>query len=254
MSLMKTMTKLALGYAAARGMDKLSKGQGLAGLLGGGAQLRASEPGAAQQAQAASAMSGALPGSPPGANPLQDMMAKMQQGGLGALFGQGGDQGAGQGGLQGGIAGLVALAGGAATMGGNGIGAMIDQTNDAATTPETENTARLMLRAMIQAAKADGHIDDAEKTRIVDTVGENATAEDRAAVQELLAAPLDPEALARDTPEPQRPQVYGAALLTITVDTGEEAEFLDRLGKAMALPETMVNQIHMQMGLQPLYR
>lgn len=242
MSLMKTMTKLALGYAAARGVDKLSNGQGLAGLLGGGAQLRASEPGAAQQAQAASALTGA--------NPLQDMMSKMQQGGLGALFGQG----AGQGGLQGGIAGLMALAGGAAAMGGKGIGAMIDQTNDAVTTPETEKTAHLMLRAMIQAAKADGHIDDAEKTRIIDTVGEDATPEDLAVVRDLLAAPLDPEALARDTPEPQRPQVYGAALLTITVDTDEEAEFLDRFSKAMGLPETMVNQIHMQMGLQPLYR
>ncbi len=251
MSLMKTMTKLALGYAAARGVDKLSKGQGLAGLLGGGAQLKASEPGAAQQAQAAGALSGVVPGAAQGgANPLQDMMTKMQQGGLGALFGQGG----GAGGLQGGIAGLMALAGGAAAMGGKGIGAMIDQTNDAVATPETEKSAHLMLRAMIQAAKADGHIDEAEKTRIVDTVGESATAEDLAAVRELLAAPLDPEALASDTPEPQRPQVYGAALLAITVDTDAEAEFLDRLGKAMALPETMVNQIHMQMGLQPLYR
>ena len=48
-------------------------------------------------------------------------------------------------------------------------------------------------------------------------------------------------------------QVYSAALMTITVDTDEEAEFLDRLAKAMNLPETTVNALHMQMGLQPLY-
>lgn len=241
MSLLKTMTKLALGYAAARGVDKMSRGQGLAGLLGGNAQLRGSEPGTSQQAQAARSLSG------PTANPLQDMMTQFQQGGLGALFK------GGQGGM-GGMAGLMAMAGGAAAMGGKGASALIDQANDAVTTPETERTAELMLRAMIQAAKADGHIDEAEKTRIVDTVGQDADARDLATLQDLLAAPCDPESLARDTPEPLRPQVYGAALLTITVDTDQEAEFLDRLGKSMGLAETTVNQIHMQMGLQPLYR
>ncbi|MDO6585492.1 DUF533 domain-containing protein [Salipiger sp. 1_MG-2023] len=231
MSLMNTLTKLALGYAAARGVDKLSKGQGLAGLLGGGAQLKGSEPGTAEQAQAAKALTG------PAANPMQNIMSQIQQGGLGALFK---DQG-----------GLMAMAG--SVMGAAGVSGMIDKANAAAAQPQTEEAAHLMLRAMIQAARADGHIDEAERKRIIDTVGEDAPPEDLATLRALLDAPSDPEALARDTPEPLRAQVYGAALLTITVDTDEEAEFLDRLGKAMELPEIAINQIHMQMGLQPLY-
>ena len=41
--------------------------------------------------------------------------------------------------------------------------------------------------------------------------------------------------------------------MTIRVDTDAEAEYLDRLAKAMGLSELVVNQLHMQMGLQPLY-
>ena len=76
---------------------------------------------------------------------------------------------------------------------------------------------------------------------------------DRAFIQTQLKAPVDPEALAADTPEPQRMQVYSASLMTIRVDTQEEAQYLDRLAKAMHLDEAMVNMLHMQMGLQPLY-
>ena len=35
MSLMGTLAKVAIGYAAARGVDRMSGGQGLGGLFGG---------------------------------------------------------------------------------------------------------------------------------------------------------------------------------------------------------------------------
>ena len=196
MSLMKTLAKVAIGYAAARGVDKLSGGKGLGGLLGGGAQVKARDPNAAAQAQ----MGRAMTGEGAAGNPMQDMMAKMQQGGLGALLG-----GAGGGGMAGlmeqmkkggmdlsammgggaptggakggllsqlgagagggaGLAGLMAMMGGAAAQAqGQGAGAMIDAVDSAGgTSPEAEASAGLMLRAMIQAAKADGAIDEAE--------------------------------------------------------------------------------------------
>ena len=68
-----------------------------------------------------------------------------------------------------------------------------------------------------------------------------------------VASILDPEALAADVPEAQRMQVYSASLMTIRVDTQAEAEYLDTLAKAMQLDEAVVNMLHMQMGLQPLY-
>ncbi|MCA0960897.1 DUF533 domain-containing protein [Salipiger bermudensis] len=275
MSLMGTLAKLAIGYAAARGVDKLSGGGGPGALLGGGAQVKGSEPGTNLQSQMGKIWSGdaATPlqemmakfqetGS---ANPLQEMMRKMQEGGFGAMFGGAGlspsDAGSPKGGLLSALSGdggaglpaLFAAAGGAAAMSGKGVGAMLDQVSTADTPPEAEQAAGLMLRAMIQAAKSDGGIDKAEQAKILETLGEDATAEDLAFVKTQLAAKVDPETLAAETPEAQKAQVYAASLMTIRVDTDAEAGYLDRLAKAMGLSELVVNQLHMQMGLQPLY-
>ncbi|MCR8547361.1 tellurite resistance TerB family protein [Salipiger sp. P9] len=260
MGLMGTLAKVAIGYAAARGVDKLSGGQGLGAMLGGGAQVPGSEKGTDLQAQMGQFLGGGA------GNPLQDMMEKMQQGGLGAMLGaaglggtegSSGDKGgllsalSGQGGA--GLAGLLAMAGGAASMGGKGLGGMLDQVSATEAAPEAEAAAGLMLRAMIQAAKSDGGIDEAEKAKILETVGDDAAPEDIAFVKEQLAAPVDAAALAADTPEAQKAQVYAASLMTIRVDTPAEAQYLDALAKAMGLSELVVNQLHMQMGLQPLY-
>ncbi|EPX78464.1 tellurite resistance TerB family protein [Salipiger mucosus] len=268
MGLMGTLAKVAIGYAAARGVDRLSGGQGFGALLRGGAQVPGKEPGTQMQARMGEAMAGR-------SNPLQDMMASMQQGGLGALLGSMGNMGAMTGAATGGpgaasdtrrgllsamsdqsgpgLAGLLAAAGGAAISGGRHVGGMVDQFRTAETAPEAEKTAALMLRAMIQAAKADGEIDQAERAKILDTLGADADRADVAFVEDQIAAPLDPEGLAGDTPPALRTQVYAASLMTMRVDTPEEAQYLDRLAKAMALPETGVNVLHMQMGLQPLY-
>ena len=243
MGLVKTLTKVAIGYAAARGVDRLSGGKGLGGLgglMGGKAQLQGREPGTGLQAQLGRMLGGTGTGSP-----FDSLMQKLPQGLPGMAQTPGG--------ANPGMAGVLAAATGAAALGAKGVGSLIDQFNTETTLPAAEEAAGLMLRAMIQAAKADGTIDAAEKARLMDTVGEDATPEDMAFVKEQLAAPVDPEALAAATPEAQRMQVYSAALMTITVDTDEEAEFLDRLAKAMNLPETTVNALHMQMGLQPLY-
>jgi len=284
MGLMGTLAKVAIGYAAARGVDRFSGGQGAGKLLGGGAQVKGKNPASHTQAQIADQMSdGTLPqGSNPmdammakmkehgidlsrftggtggaaGANPLAGMMQQMMGGGAGATS-TGGDRGgllssAGSGG--GAMGGLMGALGGAAAMQGKGMGALLDQFNTKDTAPEAEKTAGLMLRAMIQAAKADGGIDESEKAKILATVGDDASAEDMAFVQAELKKPVDAKALAAETPEALRAQVYSASLMTIRVDTQEEAEYLNELASAMGLEEPMVNMIHMQMGLKPLYK
>lgn len=260
MSLMGTLAKVAIGYATARGVDHLSGGKGLGGLMGG-AQVPGDNPMAQIQAQMGQMMGGAG-----GDNPLAGIMEKLQSGGLdlssmmggGAAAPESGDKGGllsqmgGAGGA--GLAGLLAAAGGMAAMGGKNMGGMLDQfASSGAAAPEAEQTAALMLRAMIQAAKSDGGIDDAERAKIIDTVGEDADADDIAFVQEQLAAPIDVEGLAKDTPAPLRAQVYSASLMTIRLDTQPEAQYLDALARAMELDQPTVNALHMQMGVQPLY-
>ncbi|MBY6161375.1 tellurite resistance TerB family protein [Mameliella alba] len=283
MGLMGTLAKVAIGYAAARGVDRLSGGQGLGALLGGGAQVPAKTPAAQMQAQMGKMMSGQMPqggglqelmetaqksgfpGMPPTAggagNPMADMMKSLQSGGmdlssiLGNTGGAKGDGLLGQLGAGGtGLAGmLAAFAGSAADAQGKGAAGFLDAMKAQDTAPEAEAAAALMLRAMIMAAKADGGIDKAEQARILDTLGDDADASDRAFVETQLKAPVDPEALAADVPEAQRMQVYSASLMTIRVDTQAEADYLDQLARAMQLEEAMVNMLHMQMGLQPLY-
>ncbi|MGY9047874.1 hypothetical protein P775_14440 [Puniceibacterium antarcticum] len=288
MGLMGTLAKVAIGYAAARGVDKMAGGQGLGGPLGGGAQITGKHPASSAQAQMGDMLSGktsqgtdtmqklmdkmkasgidlsAFSGATGGAsNPMASMMEQMKKSGVDLSSLMGGNSGgtaekgpllssAAQGGAA--MAGMMAAAGGAAATQGKGIADMLDQFNTTQTAPEAEKSAALMLRAMIQAAKADGEIDKAEKTKILETVGTDASPADIAFVKAELAAPVDVDALAADTPQAQRMQVYSASLMTIRVDTQDEAEYLDSLAKAMELDEPTVNMLHMQMGLQPLYK
>lgn len=291
MGLMGTLAKVAIGYAAARGVDKLAGGNaggGLGGLLGGGASVPASDPQAAAMNPPETAanplqdMMGQMMGgggAEAGSNPLQDMMGSMMGGGgaegganplqgmmdqLGGLMGgqqaaapagqDGGGllSGAGAGGGAG-LAGLMAAFGGIAAAQGKATGGLLDQFASKDVAPEADETAALMLRAIIQAAKSDGGIDDAERAKILETVGDDADADDIAFVNAQLEAPVDPDGLAADTPDHQRMQVYSASLMSIRVDTQAEAQYLHTLASKMGLDEKTVNGLHLQMGIQPLY-
>lgn len=238
MSLMGTLAKVAVGYAAARGVDALSGGRGLTALFGGGAQV---DPDGAETDHA------------PGLGNMQDVINQMTSAsGLGALQDMV-SQFAGKAGLD-----LSALTGGAAgglsamaAMAGQGAGAMGDHTAKVA--PQMEKDAALMLRAMIQASGCDGGIDKVEQEKILAAMGEDAEAEDVAFVKAQMKAPVDPDRLAADTPSHLAAQVYAMSLMPIRVDTEAEAKYLDRLAAGLALNQETVNMIHVQMGVKPLF-
>lgn len=275
MGMMGTLAKIALGYAAARGVDHMSRNQGLGGLLGG-AQVPSDQARAGQNPAVEAA------GNMPGMDQMKGMMSQMQQAGaqnmdsikemlgkmtggagggfdLSALLGGGGSGSdekkggllSGAGGA--GLAGLLAMAGSAAAASGKGVGTMLDQFKDAPASEEVEKTAGLMLRAMIQAAKADGKIDAEEQAKILETAGDDADPEDLAFIKRQLKAKVDIEGLAADTPDAQKMQVYSMSLMSIRVDTEAEAQYLDKLAAALGLDQQTVNMLHMQMGVQPLY-
>ncbi|MGB1034231.1 MAG: DUF533 domain-containing protein, partial [Primorskyibacter sp.] len=200
MGLMSTLTKVALGYAAARGMDQMTRGGGLQSLLGGGARVAARDPMAQGQAQMIDSLSGngatsmggimdqlkakgldigALTGG--AGSPIGQMMAQLQQHtGIDPAAMMGGMGAAMPGGIPAGMQGMAGMAGnmaggmaGAASATGQGLGGMIDQFNLSETMPQAEETAGLMLRAMIQAAKCDGDISHDEKTRILEALGDD---------------------------------------------------------------------------------
>ncbi|WP_253270318.1 DUF533 domain-containing protein [Paracoccus sanguinis] len=119
-------------------------------------------------------------------------------------------------------------------------------------TAEQNAIAGLMLRAMIQAAKADGKIDEAERERLLGQMGD-LDDEDRAFIREQMAAPVDAQALAREVPKGLEPQVYMMSLMAIDFDNRTEAEYLNSLAQAMGIDRQVINQIHQHVGVQDLY-
>ncbi|MBN2905173.1 MAG: DUF533 domain-containing protein [Rhodobacteraceae bacterium] len=233
MSFVKTLATLAVGFAAAKGMEKFQK-------MGGGAGLARSMQ---------SAASGGKIGPQVGA-----LLERMQvPGGAGALGETlkklGGQvQGTGDGAAMG-LGGLMSALGGAAWAGsGNArdmLGALGSGTPPSGT---MELNAQLMIRAMIQAARADGEIDADEQARL-DEVLEDLDLDERAFVAAEMARPVDPEALAAETGSHQRTAVYAVSVVTTNMDSPAERAYLDRLAAALHLGAAARQRVHKAMRL-----
>ena len=109
-----------------------------------------------------------------------------------------------------------------------------------------------MLAAMIQAAKSDGTFDEAEKEKLLGQLGE-VDAEEAAFVQAQLQAPVDVDALVRETPKGMESQIYAMSVLGIDLDTQKEAQYLHQLAQGFGMDAAEVNGIHAQMGVPSLY-
>jgi uncharacterized membrane protein YebE (DUF533 family) len=165
----------------------------------------------------------------------------------------------------GGLGGLVGAAGGAAAAPGRaapepnaGFGDLLNQSlrnygePDVPPVPQQEAAAALLLRAMIQAAKSDGKVDDAERAKLLDGLKE-ATQAEVDFVKAELAAPVDIEGLARKVPKGLEAQVYTMSVMAITLDNKAEAQYLNELATALHLAPAQVNGIHTQLGVPTLY-
>jgi uncharacterized membrane protein YebE (DUF533 family) len=95
-----------------------------------------------------------------------------------------------------------------------------------------------LVRAMVGAAKADGHIDAAEQRRLfaeVERLGLDAEA--KAYVFDLLTLGVDLDGLARAVATPEQgAELYLAARLAIDPDEPAERAFLDALAARLRLP------------------
>ncbi|MDS9466444.1 tellurite resistance TerB family protein [Paracoccus sp. MBLB3053] len=123
---------------------------------------------------------------------------------------------------------------------------------DTKPTPEQNALAGLILRAMIQAAKSDGKIDEAEQSRLMKEFGE-LDEEERQFIRAQMAAPVDAEALAREVPQGLGPQIYLMSLMAIDFDSRQEAEYLHSFATALGLDKATVNGIHEKVGATNLY-
>jgi len=100
-----------------------------------------------------------------------------------------------------------------------------------------EHEARAVLRALVGAAKADGHIDERERALIQQGLQPLADGEDMAVwLEQELARPLDPAeiAAAADTPE-RAAELYLASRLVIDEPSFMERSYLDELARQLRL-------------------
>ena len=232
------------------GNQSLSSGLGgqlLGSLLGGGQQgggsgglggLLGSVMGGGGQQQAGGGLSGLL-GSVMGGGAQQQSAGG---GGLGDLLGSvmGGGGGQAGGGALSGLLGSV-LSGGAAPE--------VPQEQHA----EANQQAEIIIRGMINAAKSDGRIDDAEKQKIIESLGADVSQDEIDFVQKEFVAPLDVQGYAQSVPKELAGQVYLLSLTSIELDSQNEAQYLSQLAQGLGIDPQVCNQIHEQVGAPKIF-
>jgi uncharacterized membrane protein YebE (DUF533 family) len=265
MSLLKTLAKVAVGIAVAKGVGGMMK-------RGSGGQ---------QTGQAPTGSGGGL----------GDLLGQLgggaggQGGGLGDLLGKlgGGGQSGSQGG--GGLGDLLGQLGGQQTRGQEsggqggalgdvfgdfiGDGAKQTQNNESfadmfneavekqdepthAPSADQEAVAALMLSAMVQAMKADNEISPDEEAKLMEHLGDVSHSE-RQFVNQELQKPMDIQGLVANVPHGLEEQVYLMSVMAIDLDNKQEAQYLHDLATELGIGRQEVDAIHTHLGAPTLY-
>ena len=118
------------------------------------------------------------------------------------------------------------------------------------TPQEEQDHARAMIRAMVGAAKADGHVDADEQQRLfgaIDTL--DLDNDDKAFLMDELRGPVDVADVAREARTPEMAaELYVASLLVIDEVDPQERRYLDDLARAMDLPAELAQRLERQVA------
>lgn len=109
-----------------------------------------------------------------------------------------------------------------------------------------ESLGKATLRAMIAAMKADGQIENAEKARLFDRLGQiDLSDEEKAFLFDELATPLDIQAVVAGATSPELAvEIYAASLVAIDPTRPAEKAYLADLAVRLRLDPNLVAQIH----------
>ena len=219
------------------GNKSLASGLGsqlLGGLLGGGQQQQ-------QQASASSGLAGILGGMLGGGGGQQQSAGSGLLGSvLGSVMGSGG----------GAASGLAGLVGG---MLGGGDDAQAAAAPQQAELQQANDQAVLMIRAMVNAAKSDGRVDQTEQENIISKLGSDVSEAEINFLKQEFAAPLDVAGFARSVPNGLEQQIYALSLTSIDLDTQNEAQYLGQLAQGLNIDANLCNQIHDQVGAPKIF-
>jgi uncharacterized membrane protein YebE (DUF533 family) len=116
-----------------------------------------------------------------------------------------------------------------------------------------DSLALTLMRAMIAAAKADGHLDADEQQRIFAKIDEfDLDSDDKAFLIDELRASLDIDAVVRSATSPESAaEIYTVSRLAIDPDHAAEKAYLAMLASRLALPEDLVARIDAEVEKVP---
>ena len=115
-----------------------------------------------------------------------------------------------------------------------------------------EHEAAVIVKAMINAAKADGQIDKEEVQKILGKLDDDGLSqEEKEFFTAEAARPLDLQGVINSAAGNAElaAQIYAASLLAIEVDTEAERQYMQQLADGLKLPAQSVDFIEMTMGM-----
>ena len=116
------------------------------------------------------------------------------------------------------------------------IGKEVDELN-------SREEVYILLKAMVNAVKADGQIDVEERQKIIEFMGDMSKVE-KMFVEQELQKELHIEEFLREIPKGMEKQVYYMSLFAIDLDNEAEREYLELLSHRLNLPYHVVDSIH----------
>jgi uncharacterized membrane protein YebE (DUF533 family) len=109
----------------------------------------------------------------------------------------------------------------------------------------------LLLKAMINAAKADGIIDEDEQRKIMEFMGDMSKVEQMFVKHEMSQA-LQLDSFLKEIPQGMEQQVYYMSLFAIDLDVETERAYLEKLAEGLGLEKEEINAIHESLDVEVL--
>ena len=116
-----------------------------------------------------------------------------------------------------------------------------------------DERARLLVRAMVNAAKADGQLDRAEQDAILGQLGD-VTQEEVDFLKKEFGTPLDVRDFTWSVPLGLEEQVYGFSLMAMRLDERKEANYLKELAHGLRMQPDDCNALHQRFGAPEIFR
>ena len=127
-----------------------------------------------------------------------------------------------------------------------------EPSSSGSSSKESGERALILIRAMVNAAKADGQIDNDEQQKIISRLSDRSR-ETIDFLRQEFARPVNVGEFARSVPLGMEQQVYMLSLITMDLNTAGEAQYLTELSDALRISPEVRNQIHERVGAPSIY-